>query len=102
MTAMIDVAKEYYEIMSRNPNMSTPVAAIAALTEVLRASTATTMIQLSKEMTAATEALQNATEHSVSVTAGCELFTRFISRTGNEIHELVTKHLLLMMLGVWR
>lgn len=85
---MIDVVEAYQSTLAAHPGMSIPVAAISALTSVIRASTASTMIELSKEMTAATDALQRATQHSVSVTAGCELFTRFISRTGNEVHEL--------------
>lgn len=63
--------------------MSTPVAAIATLIEVLRGSEASTMIELSKEIAAATATLHAATDSCVSVMAGCELFTRFISRTGN-------------------
>jgi translation initiation factor 2B subunit (eIF-2B alpha/beta/delta family) len=80
--------------------MSTPVAAICALTEVIHASHATTMIELSKEMEASTSDLQKSTGYSVSETAGCELFTRFISRTHNEAQHLV--HSFSQSLGIQR
>lgn len=99
---MVGVVETYQNTLATHPGMSIPVAAISALTSVIRASTASTMIELSKEMTAATDALQRATQHSVSVTAGCELFTRFISRTGNEIHELVYTNMFDNNLGLCR
>lgn len=95
MTNTVDIVDLYHQTLSRDDSMSIPVAAICALTEVIHASHATTMIELSKEMEASTSNLQKSTDYSVSVTAGCELFTRFISRTHNEAQNLVN-HLYLV------
>merc|ERR1712137_1282934 len=65
-----------------DPNVNASVAAVQALTEVLRHSKATTMMEVQRELKEASELL--AREHtlrSLTISSGCELFMKFVTRT---------------------
>jgi len=61
--------------------MAVAVAAIRALTSVIRNSGAQTMMGLEKELKDAAAALQRCNPTSISLKAGCELFLRYTTRT---------------------
>jgi translation initiation factor eIF-2B subunit alpha len=56
--------------------MAVAVAAIKALTYAIGNSTASTMMELEKELKAAADSLQKCNRSSISLAAGCELFMR--------------------------
>eukprot|EP00007_Cunea_sp_BSH-02190019_P003926 CAMPEP_0174243954 /NCGR_PEP_ID=MMETSP0417-20130205/33499_1 /TAXON_ID=242541 /ORGANISM="Mayorella sp, Strain BSH-02190019" /LENGTH=267 /DNA_ID=CAMNT_0015323565 /DNA_START=55 /DNA_END=855 /DNA_ORIENTATION=+ len=76
----------FNEILAAEPDGAIAVAAIRALTLVIEMSKATTMFELQLELKAAIENLQKHSS-SLSVVSGCELFTRFVTRTSLEIRE---------------
>ncbi|PRP83632.1 translation initiation factor eIF-2B alpha subunit [Planoprotostelium fungivorum] len=63
--------------------MAAAVAAVGALTEVIRVSRAQTMMQLEKELKSASEVLKDYSD-ALSVASGCDLFTRFVLRASGD------------------
>ncbi|GAV86553.1 IF-2B domain-containing protein [Cephalotus follicularis] len=63
------------------PDLAEAVAAIRALAAVIRDSTATTMMELEIELKKASDSLKSWDTTSISLTAGCDLFIRYVSRT---------------------
>ena len=72
-------------------DISTPVASIKALTQYIQENRANTMIEFTRDLEAATKALLAATQNCVSIKAGCELFTRFVTRSGADTNEVRLK-----------
>eukprot|EP00935_MAST-01C_sp_MAST-1C-sp1_P000433 g433.t1 len=68
------------------PEIAIPVAAIKALTSVIKRSKASTMMELEVQLKAAADSLKNCEKAllngrtSISLTAGCELFLRYVTR----------------------
>ena len=83
------VVGKYFDVLIQDQTMSTPVAAISALIELIRGSRALTLAELSREIDAARSGLQQATESTVGVMAGCELLIRFVMRIADEYPDLV-------------
>jgi translation initiation factor eIF-2B subunit alpha len=80
---------EVFQSQLANPtDLSVPVAAIQALTEVVGASEATTMSEFIKEVDMASSQLRSHTNNCISVSAGCELFTRYVTRTASDSTEV--------------
>lgn len=78
-----DIAvKEFHDALNRDPDVAFAVAAIMALTAVIKRSTAQTMMGVSKELDDAAQALQRVNPTNISLKAGCELFLRYTERTG--------------------
>lgn len=75
------VVREFHEALARSSDMAVAVAAIQALTSVIRSSSATTVMGLEKELKDAASALQRCNPTAISLKAGCELFLRYTTRT---------------------
>ncbi|KAL0319486.1 UNVERIFIED_CONTAM: Translation initiation factor eIF-2B subunit alpha [Sesamum angustifolium] len=65
----------------KQPELAEAVAAIRALASVIRSSQATTMMELEIELKKASDALKSWDTTSISLTAGCDLFMRYVTRT---------------------
>ncbi|KAH1196239.1 Translation initiation factor eIF-2B subunit alpha [Glycine max] len=65
----------------KQPHLAEAVAAIRALAAVIRSSQATTMMQLEIELKKASDSLKSWDTSSISLTAGCDLFMRYVTRT---------------------
>ncbi|GAB2289747.1 hypothetical protein Dimus_024054 [Dionaea muscipula] len=65
----------------RQPDLAEAVAAIKALASVIRLSKATTMMELEIELKKASDSLKSWDTTSISLTAGCDLFMRYVTRT---------------------
>ncbi|KAJ9179472.1 hypothetical protein P3X46_011256 [Hevea brasiliensis] len=63
------------------PDLAEAVAAIRALAAVIRNSEATTMMELEIELKKASDSLKSWDTTSISLTAGCDLFMRYVTRT---------------------
>src|SRR5690606_37042574 len=83
--------------LRKNHNMALVVTEISVVTEVIKKSTSTTMMELNNELQNArkilekegSKELKNA-DHSgssISLISGCELFTRFVTRQFLEISD---------------
>jgi translation initiation factor eIF-2B subunit alpha len=75
------VVREFHEALARSSDMAVAVAAIHALTTVIRNSTATTMMGLEKDLKEAASRLQRCNPTAISLKAGCELFLRYTTRS---------------------
>lgn len=75
------VVKEFHEALARSSDMAVAVAAIHALTTVIRNSTSTTMMGLEREIKDGASALQRYNPTAISLRTGCELFLRYTTRT---------------------
>merc|ERR1712070_516801 len=71
--------------MASDPETQRALAAMKALIHFLKASKATTIMELRKDLDHVAQALVRAGEHALQVTSGTELFMRFITRTAVEI-----------------
>ncbi|KAL8458788.1 hypothetical protein ACS0TY_035499 [Phlomoides rotata] len=65
----------------KQPELAEAVAAIRALAWVIRSSQATTMMELEIELKKAADSLKSWDTTSISLTAGCDLFMRYVTRT---------------------
>ncbi|OAY66049.1 Translation initiation factor eIF-2B subunit alpha [Ananas comosus] len=65
----------------RKPDLAEAVAAIMALAAVIRSSEATTMMELEIELKTASDTLKSWDTTSISLSAGCDLFMRYVTRT---------------------
>lgn len=83
-----DIVQCYKDIVVGAVDISVPVAAIKALTQYIQENRANTMIEFTRDLEAATNALLTATHNCVSIKAGCELFTRFVTRSGADTNEV--------------
>ncbi|XP_047312175.1 translation initiation factor eIF-2B subunit alpha-like [Impatiens glandulifera] len=65
----------------KQPDLAEAVAAIRALASVMRSSQATTMMEFEIELKKASDSLKSWDTTSISLTAGCDLFMRYVTRT---------------------
>ncbi|CAN1287270.1 Translation initiation factor eIF-2B subunit alpha [Linum perenne] len=65
----------------KQPDLAEAVAAIRGLAAVIRNSKATTMMELEIELKKASDSLKAWDTTSISLTAGCDLFLRYVTRT---------------------
>ncbi|GER45065.1 translation initiation factor eif-2b alpha subunit [Striga asiatica] len=65
----------------KQPDLAEAVAAIRSLASVIRSSQATTMMELEIELKKAADLLKSWDSTSISLTAGCDLFMRYVTRT---------------------
>ncbi|KAG0482715.1 hypothetical protein HPP92_010799 [Vanilla planifolia] len=65
----------------KKPDLAEAVAAIMALAAFIRSSEAATMMELEIELKKASDALKSWDTTSISLSAGCDLFMRYVTRT---------------------
>lgn len=78
---------EFRRFVSDQPHIAIAVAAMQALTAVVRESHAQTMMGLEKELSEAIQSLKACNPASISLAAGCELFSRHVTRTALDTQE---------------
>ncbi|KAK1263396.1 hypothetical protein QJS04_geneDACA013587 [Acorus gramineus] len=70
-----------FNFWRKKPDLAEAVAAIMALASVIRSSEATTMMELEIELKKASDSLKSWDTTSISLSAGCDLFMRYVTRT---------------------
>ncbi|ERM96052.1 translation initiation factor eIF-2B subunit alpha isoform X1 [Amborella trichopoda] len=70
-----------FNFWRKKPDLAEAVAAIMALAAVIRTSEATTMMELEIELKKASDTLKSWDTTSISLSAGCDLFMRHVTRT---------------------
>lgn len=73
-----DIRQHYFELLSQDPSKSMPIAAIESLSALCDASRAGTIHELMSAIEDGAQALQRSIPNAISLTAGCDLFKRFI------------------------
>lgn len=80
-----------FQSLQKDPEMAVAVASIKALTGVIKRSKATTMMELEIALRAAADCLKQTASSdevsSISLTAGCELFLRHVTRCFLEFND---------------
>ncbi|EPZ36205.1 translation initiation factor eIF-2B subunit alpha [Rozella allomycis CSF55] len=84
---MAEVIKHFENLLQTDQDLSVPVAAIKALSELIPTSKANTMAEFIQEIEKSVESLKRHFNDAVSVSAGCELFLRFVTRTATDFIE---------------
>lgn len=72
---------EEFNNWRKQADLAEAVAAIRALASVIRSSEATTIMELQSELDSASLSLKSWDTTSISLTAGCDLFMRYVTRT---------------------
>ncbi|XP_044484153.1 translation initiation factor eIF-2B subunit alpha-like [Mangifera indica] len=72
---------EEFNSWRKQPDLAEAVAAIRALAAVIRNGEANTMMELEIELKKASDSLKSWDTTSISLTAGCDLFMRYVTRT---------------------
>ncbi|CAN8239488.1 unnamed protein product [Cochlearia groenlandica] len=72
---------EEFNSWRKQPDLAEAVAAIRALAAAIRDSEATTMMELEIDLKSASDTLKSWDKTSISLTAGCDLFIRYVTRT---------------------
>lgn len=86
MMTKLNVVATFRQLTNDNPDLSAPVAAIQTLLAVIRCSRATTMSEFMETLNASSSLLKQHTDHPISVSAGCDLFMRFVTVTAQHDH----------------
>ena len=88
------IFNDFLEYLNINPEAGVPVAAIRSLVAVMKRSKSSTMLGLTIELRAAADELkskaaesQDKVTTSISLTASCELFLRYVTRTGLDFED---------------
>jgi len=85
------VVAAFKNLISQNPDIAVAVAGVRALVEVIKKSSASTLMELERELKKAVDLLKkHAPMHggsSISVASGCEVFTHFVTRTSLEMSD---------------
>lgn len=80
-----DISEYYKSVVRENQDISSPIAAIKALTEYIKHSSATTMSEFMQNLKSASVELQSSARNAIAISAGCDLFLHFVTRTGHDL-----------------
>ncbi|KAG9302783.1 hypothetical protein G9A89_009560 [Geosiphon pyriformis] len=83
-----DIVACYRKFLKENENISMPVAAIEALIELIKHSKAATISEFMESLKDASQELKASTKNSISLSAGTDLFLRFVTRTSHDVTNL--------------
>ncbi|KAF9438768.1 translation initiation factor eIF-2B subunit alpha [Entomortierella beljakovae] len=85
MTESFDVVASYKSLLLNSPEISMPVAAIQSLVELIKHSKATTSAEFMLSIKDASHQLKSSVRNSISLSAGCDLFLRFVTRNSLDV-----------------
>lgn len=78
-----DIKQTYLKFLEDDQDMTMPIAAIESLVTMLRVKQPSTSSELINLVKSNTEILKNSISNSISLSAGCDLFMRFVLRNTN-------------------
>ncbi|KAI1319127.1 translation initiation factor eIF-2B subunit alpha [Mortierella claussenii] len=90
MSETFDVVATYKSLLLKSPELSMPVAAIQSLVELIKHSKATTMSEFMLSIKDASQQLKSSVRNSISLSAGCDLFLRFVTRNSQDVADFET------------
>ncbi|EPX73661.1 translation initiation factor eIF2B alpha subunit [Schizosaccharomyces octosporus yFS286] len=80
-----DIVKIYKKFLEDDPEITMPVAAIEALVQLLSRSQAKTISEFMDILQSGSNALKNGVENNISLSAGCDIFQRFVTRSLHDV-----------------
>lgn len=78
-----DITKVYLKFLEEDKDMTMPIAAIESLVTMLRIKEPTTSSELINLVKSNIETLKSSISNAISLSAGCDLFMRFVLRNTN-------------------
>ncbi|KAI7831931.1 translation initiation factor eIF-2B alpha subunit [Kickxella alabastrina] len=75
-----DIVQYYNDLVKKDSSISSPVAAVSSLVRAIEEQNATTMLEFMMIVRTACEELKKATDNSISLSAGCDVFLQQMSR----------------------
>lgn len=75
-----DIKKTYLKFLEEDSEMTMPIAAIESLVTLLKVKQPSTSTELIKLLQDATQTLKSSIPNAISLSAGCDLFMRFVLR----------------------
>ncbi|QSL66713.1 hypothetical protein MERGE_001097 [Pneumocystis wakefieldiae] len=87
-----DIVERYEAILEEDPNITMPIAAIEALVDLVRHTKVNTLSEFIKIIQEGSSILKSSVVNSISVSAGCDLFLRFVTRSLNDADVESCKH----------
>ncbi|KAJ2157331.1 translation initiation factor eIF-2B subunit alpha [Coemansia sp. RSA 552] len=75
-----DIVEYYNGLIKADTNISPPVAAVGSLVKLIEMQNATTMLEFMMIARSACDKLKRASRNSISLTAGCDVFLKQMSR----------------------
>ncbi|KAG7192624.1 translation initiation factor eIF-2B subunit alpha [Scheffersomyces spartinae] len=78
-----DIKEAYLKFLKDDPDMTMPIAAIESLVLMLRQQRPTTLLELITLVRKNIDVLKSSFSNAVSLSAGCDLFMRFVLRNTN-------------------
>lgn len=82
-----DIKEQYLRFLRDDPDITMPVAAIEALVQLLSESSTSTSAELIQTLKEASATLKASVSNSMSLSAGCDLFMRFVLRNIREYND---------------
>ena len=82
--AKFDIKETYLRFLRDDPDITMPVAAIEALVQLLSETETSTSAELIQTLKEASTELKTSVDNSMSLSAGCDLFMRFVLRNIRE------------------
>ncbi|EMR11247.1 hypothetical protein PNEG_00278 [Pneumocystis murina B123] len=87
-----DIVERYEAILEEDPNITMPIAAIEALVDLVRHTKVNTLSEFTKIIQEGSLILKSSVVNYISVSAGCDLFLRFVTRSLNDADVESCKH----------
>ncbi|KAJ2697640.1 translation initiation factor eIF-2B subunit alpha [Coemansia sp. IMI 203386] len=82
-SSQFDIVKHYNDLVQKDSSISSPVAAVDSLVKMIEKLNATTMLEFMMIVRTACDQLKKATNNSISLSAGCDVFLQQMSRLSN-------------------
>lgn len=92
MPGDFDIVQHYADLLQGDEHLAMPVAAIESLAQVVARSDASTMTELISELESGAALLRQASFNPVSLSAGADLFLRFVTLQRPSAHQSFTRH----------
>ncbi|CAG8723135.1 11276_t:CDS:10, partial [Acaulospora morrowiae] len=91
-----DIVTCYQQFLKDDPDVSMPIAAIESLIELIKHSKANTLSEFMESLKEASQKLKNSVRNSISLSAGADLFLRFVTRASHDVtnFEACKEHLI--------
>ncbi|KAJ1734697.1 translation initiation factor eIF-2B subunit alpha [Coemansia biformis] len=80
MAGAFDIVEHYNSLIKEDASISAPVAAVGSLVKLIEKQNATTMLEFMMIARQACDRLKKATDNSISLSAGCDVFLKQMSR----------------------
>ncbi|CAG8677156.1 2011_t:CDS:2, partial [Dentiscutata heterogama] len=89
-----DIVTCYQKFLKDDPDLSMPIAAIESLVELIKHTT--TLTEFMESLKDASQKLKSSVKNSISLSAGADLFLRFVTRTSHDVtnFEACREHLI--------